>query len=97
VPAWKRALATVFWLGESETDDNDHIANLMSAWDATWVEHFGGIDDPNNRCGYQPCGFEPKENPFYVALPYDDMQENGRRKEVNASIPWDAPGVNSRC
>jgi hypothetical protein len=92
-PQWKSALATVFWVGETETEDNGHIANLMSAWDAKWVEHFGGVDDPNNRCGYRPCGFKPKENPFYVALPYDDMEENGRRKEVNAFIPWDAPGA----
>ena len=90
---WKSARATVFWVGETETEDNDHIANLMSAWDAKWLEHFGGVDHPNNRCGYQPCGFKPKENPFYVALPYDDMQDNGRRKEVNDFIPWDAPGA----
>jgi hypothetical protein len=90
---WKSARATVFWVGETETEDNDHIANLMSAWDAKWLEHFGGVDHPNNRCGYQPCGFKPKENPFYVALPYDDMEENGRRKAVNASIPWNAPGA----
>ena len=91
--SWKSALATVFWVGETETQDNDHIANFKSAWDARWVEHFGGIDDPHNRCGYEPCGFKPKENPFYVALPYDDMEENGRRKTVNSFIPWDAPGA----
>jgi len=57
------------------------------------VEHFGGVDHPFNRCGYEPCGFKPKENPFYVALPYDDMEEDGRRKAVNSFIPWDAPGA----
>ncbi len=92
-PPWKSALATVFWVGETETEDNDHIANLKSAWDAKWVEHFGGVDDPDHRCGYDPCGFKAKENPFYVALPYDDMEENGRRKLVNSFIPWDASGA----
>ena len=92
-PRWKSGRATVFWVGELETEDNDHIANHKSAWDAKWVEHFGGIDDPEDRCGFVPCGFKPKENPFYVALPYDDMEEDGRRKAVNTSIPWDKPGA----
>ena len=90
---WKSARATVFWVGESETEDNDHIANFKSAWDTNWVAHFGGIDDPDHRCGFEPCGFKPKENPFYVALPYDDMEESGRRKAVNAFIPWNRPGA----
>lgn len=90
---WKTARATVFWVGESETDDNDHIANLKSAWDAKWVEHFGGIDDPDDRCGFAPCGFKPKENPFYVALPYDDMEEDGSRKVSNSFIPWNNPAA----
>ena len=92
-PRWKSGRATVFWVGESETEDNDHIANHKSAWDAKWVEHFGGIDDPDDRCEFVPCGFKPKENPFYVALPYDDMEEDGRRKAVNTFIPWDKPGA----
>ena len=62
--SWKSALATVFWVGETETQDNDHIANFKSAWDARWVEHFGAIDDPHNRCGYEPRRLQPKENPF---------------------------------
>jgi hypothetical protein len=90
---WKSARATVFWVGEAETEDNDHIANFKSAWDANWVAHFGGIDNPEDRCGFEPCGFKPKENAFYVALPYDDMEENGRRKAVNGFIPWNRPGA----
>ena len=53
--------------------------------------------DPNHRCGYRPCGFKPKENPFYVALPYDDMEENGRRKEVNTSFPGMRLGQSNPC
>lgn len=90
-PRWKSARATVFWVGEAETEDNDHIANHKSAWDAKWAEHFGGIDDAEDRCGFAPCGFKPKENPFYVALPYDDMEEDGSRKARNGFIPWNNP------
>jgi hypothetical protein len=84
---WKRAIATVFWVGEPPGPDNNEIPNHESAWDANWQEHFGGVDDPDTRCGYRPCGIEPKENPFYVALPYDDLTTTGKRKR-SALLPW---------
>jgi hypothetical protein len=85
---WKPAIATVFWVGEESSDENGHIPNIASAWDSHWLDHFGGVDDPEDRCGFEPCGFKPKENPFYVALPYDDMTEGGGRKASAAQIPW---------
>jgi hypothetical protein len=88
---WKPAIATVFWVGEASSDDNGHIANFASAWDRHWLENFGGVDDPEDRCGFHPCGFTPKENPFYVALPYDDMTEDGAKKATAALIPWKGP------
>ena len=78
--AWKPARATVFWVGEGEDDDNGFIHNRSSAWDVDWEKHFGGYDDPECRNGYHPCGFIPKENPFYVALPYNDLNEDGTHK-----------------
>lgn len=86
--SWKRGVATVFWVGEGETGENDYISNVQSAWDGRWMEHFGGVDDPDNRCGFQSCAFEPRENPFYVALPYNDIDERGRRKANATRIPW---------
>lgn len=84
---WKKATATVFWVGEGATDENGFIHNEQSAWDARWLEHFGGVDDPKCRNGFYPCAFTPKENPFYVALPYNDMW-HGRSKENANMIPW---------
>jgi hypothetical protein len=84
---WKSATATVFWVGEGEADDNGFIHNRSSAWDVDWMAHFGGLDDPDDRCGFRPCAFTPGENPFYVALPYSDMAR-GRMKENAARIPW---------
>ncbi|TSC86116.1 MAG: hypothetical protein G01um10148_622 [Parcubacteria group bacterium Gr01-1014_8] len=84
---WKTAKATVFWVGEGATEDNAFIHNSASAWDEDWEEHFGGVDDPEERCGYQPCAFTPKENPFYVALPYNDMRRD-KRKNNSDMIPW---------
>lgn len=85
---WKEGIATIFWVGEGETDDNGYISNAASAWDMRWMEHFGGLDDPNDRCGYNPCAFTPKENPFYVALPYSDLHDDGQRKENASIVPW---------
>jgi hypothetical protein len=85
---YKRVLATVFWTGEAAGRDNGFISNAASAWDSAWQEHFGGVDDPNRRCGYAPCAFAPKENPFYFALPYNDLDEAGSRKASAKDIPW---------
>jgi hypothetical protein len=84
---WKRAIATVFWVGEPGGPDNGHIPNHASAWDANWEVNFGGLDDPLYRCGYRPCAFTPKENPFYIALPYDDLTEERTRKETSTNFP----------
>ncbi len=81
--------STVFWIGEGKSDDNDEISNSRSVWDDKWKEHFGGRDNPTKRNGYYPADFIPKENPFYVALPYNDLQENGKHKEDLAQfVPW---------
>lgn len=86
--AWKKGTATVFWVGEDAGPENDYIHNAASAWDGRWEEHFGGIDDPECRNGYYPCGFTPRENPFYIALPFNDLDDNGRRKASATHIPW---------
>lgn len=84
----KDITVTNFWVGEAATEDNQYIPNSMSAWDEQWLEHYGGIDDPNNRSGYYPAGFTPKENPFYFALPYNDLDENGSRKANIVAVYW---------
>ncbi len=88
---YKIARATVFWVGERGSDENGFIHNRASAWDEAWEVHFGGLDDPEKRCGYQPCTFSPKENPFYVALPYNDLDDEGNRKSNSFRIPWYDP------
>ena len=73
-------ITSVFWVGEKADNANDFIANKASAWDENWQDHFGGVDDPENRSGFLPAGFTPKENPFYFALPYNDFDFDGNRK-----------------
>ncbi len=84
---WHSTTATKFWVGEAAGPDNGYIDNLSSAWTTDWVGAFGGVDDPNNRCGYNPCAFTPNENPFYAALPYGDYTESGQKSNLNV-IPW---------
>jgi len=72
---------TVFWIGEEGNEENGYIPNLQSTWDDNWIDHYGGIDDPDNRNGYFPAEFTPLENPFYFALPYSDFDDDGNRKD----------------
>lgn len=86
---WKRnVVATVFWVGELPSENNP-TPNTCSAWDQNWQENFGGYDDPERRNGWCPVGFTPLLNPFYVALPYNDVQKGGvHRPEASEAIPW---------
>jgi len=80
---------TIFWIGEPADADNGFIANDDSAWDECWKERYGGIDAPDHRSGYSPAAFTPHDNPFYVALPFDDIDDNGnRRPNVPTVVPW---------
>ena len=79
--------ATLFWVGEDESPDNHQITNIESAWDDTWLKHYGGIDTPERTTLFPT--FTPKENPFYFALPYSDFDDNGnRREDALKVIPW---------
>jgi hypothetical protein len=82
--------ATVFWVGEPPDSDNHDITNVSSAWVDNWVQEFGGVDNPDNRCGWRPCAFVPKENAFYFALPFNDLDSNGNPKSASIlqQIPW---------
>jgi len=87
--AWKRnVVATIFWVGEQPSQNNP-TPNVMSAWDMNWQANFGGYDDPQNRDGFHPADFTPRLNPFYIALPYNDVAKGGvHRPEASEVIPW---------
>lgn len=87
-PVHKNIIATTFWVGESASSSNDFISNSKSAWDEDWKTHFGGTDDPENRNGFNPAGFTPRENPFYFALPYNDLNSKGVRKKEAATVVY---------
>ncbi len=87
---------TVFWIGEQPTPRNP-TPNCKSSWDTNWAGNFGGYDDPDpkNRIAdhatgeFRPKGFEPKLNPFYIALPYNDLiNHRAHKPEASRAIPW---------
>ena len=90
---FKVTMTTLFWVGEPSNDENAFIPNHESYWDKDWQASYGGIDDPERRNGPWPAGFKPKENPFYVALPYGEFGEANALKLEAQRVPWYRPGV----
>ncbi len=86
---WRAGItATIFWVGELPTPRNP-TPNHASSWDPKWQQTFGGVDRPAFRNGFLPKGFVPKQNPFYIALPYNDLVAGGGHKpEASEVIPW---------
>jgi hypothetical protein len=88
---WKRQIVTtIFWVGETATQNNP-VPNNASCWDPNWAVSYGGNDtpDPTERTAdYIPATFTPAQNPFYVALPYNDMEHGIQKAEASEVIPW---------
>ena len=94
---WKtQVTCTIFWIGEPSSERNP-ASNGKSSWDGQWLTNFGGLDDPDpaNRIAnpttseFRPKNFVPKLNPFYVALPYNDVLNSSSHKpEAARVIPW---------
>ena len=93
VAPFKETMTTLFWVGEASGEENAFIPNDQSYWDQDWQDHYGGVDDPESRSGHWPADFKPKENPFYVALPYGEFTRAGKLKRRARNIPWFTDGV----
>jgi len=83
--------ATVFWVGEPIGNGSSED-NALSCWDDRWQEHYGGYDDPFNRNGYYPADFMPQDQNFYVSVPYDDFDDEGRKASASVVVPWAGEG-----
>jgi hypothetical protein len=70
---WKtRIITTEFWIGEGSTPISS-TDNIASSWDEDWRDNNHGTDNPNNRNGYASGSHASTLNPFYVALPFNDL------------------------
>jgi TonB family protein len=87
---WKTDIVTtVFWVGEKQAAGKTSPQH-QSAWDKDWLKSFGGVDDPEPlaRHDYIPISFVPHQNPFYCALPYNDVEQGRFKPEAPIVIPW---------
>jgi hypothetical protein len=87
---WKKDIVTTyFWIGQGSTSYSD-TTNYKSAWDGKWSQNYGGADYPGKRIkqdgsGSLPKNFAPRLNPFYVALPFNDIKYP---KLAQRYVPW---------
>ncbi|HEY3898293.1 MAG TPA: hypothetical protein VGM54_06755 [Chthoniobacter sp.] len=84
---WKtQIVTTMFAVGYGK---KGHV-HKASVWDPQWLSHYGGIDSPNpaKRHNFISTDFVPRENPFYIALPYNDVAEGATKPEAKIVIPW---------
>jgi hypothetical protein len=87
---WKQnIITTIFWIGEQPTKNNP-TPNHSSSWDPSWAVNYGGFDnpDPVARRNFIPVAFIPRQNPFYIALPYNDVTRGTTKPEAKFMIPW---------
>jgi hypothetical protein len=70
---WKVGIVTtVFWIGE-DASAVSNANNHASAWDLNWEHNNGGADDQYDLNGYASAEHASMLNPFYVALPFNDL------------------------
>lgn len=78
---WKtRIPMELFWIGETASN----------SWNKNWIKANGGPDSPESRNGYAAGGHASAVNPFYVALPFDDLAYPTKAQR------WLPPGWNFR-
>lgn len=89
-PVKTNIVTTYFWIGQGSSGYNS-TTNYASAWDMRWTKNFGGVDQPYKR-GAAPAGlvtlptrFAPTRNPYYVALPFNDVKYP---KLAAKHVPW---------
>ncbi|GAA3865579.1 hypothetical protein GCM10022381_06610 [Leifsonia kafniensis] len=92
-------VATTFWVGEIFDANAEDGSQMLSTFDANWFENFGGCDGvaTSGTCstetrtaanGFFPSSMTPKQNPFYLDLPYDDVNDSTAFQNRGTDVPW---------
>jgi hypothetical protein len=101
-PIHTSIVSTTFWVGEIFDPNASDGSQMISTYDSDWYAHYGGCDGVNSgtgvkRCqterrtaanGFFPLHIAPKENPFYLDLPFDDLNNRTAFRERATVIPW---------
>jgi hypothetical protein len=70
---WKSdIITTVFWIGEGGSTLSS-TTNYQSAWNMDWIHDNSGSDDQDDMSGYASSLHASTLNPFYIALPFNDL------------------------
>lgn len=94
---FKVTMTTLFWVGEPSNAENAFIPNDQSYWDKDWQDNYGGVDDPERRNRHWPSGFTPRQNPFYVALPYGEFTEHATLSRTTPGMSRGTGRASTRC
>ncbi|WP_432677983.1 hypothetical protein ACRAJ3_24965 [Rhodococcus pyridinivorans] len=92
-------IATTFWVGEVLDPLVSDGSQVVSTYDANWMENYGGCDGvvEDGVCkterrtadnDYFPTSMEPKQNPFYLDLPFDDVNNRWAFAMRADVVPW---------
>ena len=98
-PKHTNIISTTFWVGEIFDPNASDGSQVISTYDSGWLAHYGGCDGVVVRSdcqteqrtasnGYFPTSMTPKQNPFYLDLPFDDVNDPGAFAQRAAVIPW---------
>ena len=98
-PLHTRIVATTFWVGEVFDPAAPDGSQEVSAYDSRWLAHYGGCDGVRvagvcgterraARNGFFPARMTPRENPFYLDLPFDDVNDDIAFARRDAVVPW---------
>jgi hypothetical protein len=92
-------VSTTFWVGEIFDPNASDGSQVISTYDAHWYANYGGCDgvvakgscDTQRRTaanGFFPLNMTPKQNPFYLDLPFDDINDPGAYARRGQVVPW---------
>ena len=98
-PIHTSIVATTFWVGEVFDPDADDGSQVVSTYDDAWMVNYGGCDgvvvDGDCRTerrvaanGYFPTSMTPRQNPFYLDLPFDDVNDPEAAARRATVVPW---------
>jgi len=98
-PAHTGIVATTFWVGEIFDPHAADGSQVTSTYDAHWMTRYGGCDGviaagvcaTERRTaanGYFPTRMTPRQNPFYLDLPFDDVNNAAAFRIRAQVIPW---------
>ncbi|MET1036993.1 MAG: hypothetical protein ABW075_01885 [Aeromicrobium sp.] len=93
-------VTTTFWVGEIFDPDADDGSQVISTYDSDWLGSYGGCDGivtDDGQCDTEPrtaandffpTAMTPKQNPFYLDLPFDDLNDKVGFTVRGWVVPW---------